>query len=107
MNTPHSNVDSGVSSPNETKFASKHLPVALEAHHFPSPLLAPSVPPNSPKCFLFNMSTAEKMTDIPEDMFARLGERLAALSLAASKKDGFTTEQAKVLKEAVLKAPGT
>jgi hypothetical protein len=107
MNTPHSNVDSGISSPSETKFASKHLPVALEAHHFPSPLLAPSVPPNSPECFLFNMSTAEKVTDIPDDMFASLEERLAALSIATSKKDGFTIQEVEVLKETVPKAPGT
>jgi hypothetical protein len=107
MNTPHSNVDSGISSPSETKFVSKQLPVVLEAHHFPSSLLTPSVPPNSPEYFPFNMGATDKTSDVLENMSASLGERLTMLSVAVSKKDGFTNEEVKVLKAAVPKALGT
>lgn len=107
MNTPHSNVDSGISSPSETKSAIKQIPVVLEAHHSPSPLLTPSVPPNSPECFPFNMGATEKTTDVLEDMSASLGEQLTVLSVAASRKDELMNEEVKVLKSAVPKAPGT
>lgn len=107
MNTPHSDVDGGISSPIETKSANIQLPVVLEAHHFPSPLLTPSVPPNSPECVPINMSMIERTTGMSEDMTASLGERLAGLSIVAAKKDGFTDEEVRVLKEVVPKAPGT
>jgi hypothetical protein len=107
MNAPHSNVNSGISSPNETKSAGKQLPVVFKAPNFPSPLLTPSVPPNSPECSPFSMSATEKTTDVPEEMSASLVEQLAILSLAASKKDVFTNEEVMILKAAVPKAPGT
>jgi hypothetical protein len=41
-----------------------------------------------------------------DEVHTILGERLAALTLATSKKDGISTTEMKILKEDVPKAPG-
>ncbi|KAF2659772.1 hypothetical protein K491DRAFT_135021 [Lophiostoma macrostomum CBS 122681] len=102
-NSPASNVGNEFISPTDEDTAIQfHPPDFLKLHHFHSPLLWPTAPPNSPEAF---PTIGDVMGSIDE-VNSCLGERLAALTLATSKNAGLSTTEMKILKEDVPKAPG-
>ncbi|KAF2015145.1 SET domain-containing protein [Aaosphaeria arxii CBS 175.79] len=76
-------------------------PDFIKLHHFHSPMLWPVVPPNSPETFAIGGDMA---VDVP-DMNYVLGDRLAALGIATSKKSGFSNEEMRILKADIPEAP--
>lgn len=103
-NTPECEQDSKLASPSETGIPLQfHPPDFLKLHHFRSPILWPSAPPNSPDNWRIPGDT---MNGASEDVSTKLGERLAALHVARPVKGGFSDAEVKILKEEIPKAPG-
>ncbi|KAF2175235.1 hypothetical protein K469DRAFT_76965 [Zopfia rhizophila CBS 207.26] len=108
MNTPASSVDSGVGSPQDGGVSlGAHPPVLLEAHHFESPMLSPTVPPNSPESWPFQVATDEDAkSGFHDDHQTSLGERLAALGLSAGSKVESPKDEVKEPEDTVARALG-
>jgi hypothetical protein len=99
--TPTNRRDSGFAGASGSEaMIEAHLPDLSKLHPSQSPIIWPSAPPNSPEIFAL---AGEAMNEPDHTL---LGERLAALTLATSKKAGFSSEEMKILAEDVPKAPG-
>ncbi|KAF2746376.1 hypothetical protein M011DRAFT_93998 [Sporormia fimetaria CBS 119925] len=102
-NTPVSELDSGVNSPlARSTRADLHPPDFLKLHHFHSPILAPTAPPNTPDGF----KLVSEAMEMAKEVSATVAERMTALDAARPNREGFSDAEMKILMEETPKAPG-